>query len=71
MVARCALLLIIAISRGVFWILEQPRGSLLEMHPVIQALFTKHYIYRKFIRMGDFGGETEKPTWLYSGEAKL
>lgn len=24
-------------------------------------------IWRKYIRMGDYGSETEKGTWLYSG----
>ena len=67
MVARCCLLILLAASRGVFWILEQPRGSLLDQHPAFQLLMRKIRIFRKHIRMSDYGGLTDKGTWLYSG----
>lgn len=67
MVARCCLLILLAASRGIWWILEQPRGSLLEQHPAFQLLMRKIRIFRKHIRMSDFGGLTDKGTWLYSG----
>ncbi|CAL1153538.1 unnamed protein product [Cladocopium goreaui] len=67
MAARVAILLLIAASRGIFWILEQPKGSLFEFHPQIQAVFTLLRCYRKHIHMRDFGAGSQKPTWLYSG----
>ena len=69
MVSRCALLLIIAFCRGLFFVLEQPRGSLLEVHPAMQKIFRKFQIYRKAIKMGNFGAGSDKPTWLYSGQS--
>ena len=68
MVARCCLLIMLAAARGCFWLLEQPRGSLLESHPCVQLLMRKLTIYRKHIRMSEFGAESEKGTWLYSGD---
>ena len=47
--------------------LEQPKNSLFEMHPMIQSVFSLAKCYRKSIHMRDFGGLTAKPTWLYSG----
>ena len=67
MAARVAILLLVAASRGIFWLLEQPKGSLFEFHPQIQAVFTLLRCYRKHIHMGDFGAGSQKPTWLYSG----
>lgn len=69
MVSRCALLLIIAFCRGLFFVLEQPRGSLLEVHPATQKIFRKFQVYRKAIKMGNFGAGSDKPTWLYSGQS--
>ena len=68
MVARCVLIILLAASRGIFWVLEQPRGSLLEMHPAFQLLMRKLRVWRKALNMAAFGGESEKPTWLYSGQ---
>lgn len=67
MVARCILLILLAASRGIFWVLEQPRGSLLQHHVAFQLMTRKIKVWRKHIRMGDYGGETQKGTWLYSG----
>lgn len=61
MVARCVLLLLLASAR------EQPRGSLLQHHVAFELLMRKIKVWRKYIRMSDYGGETEKGTWLYSG----
>ena len=66
MVARCCLLIMLAASRGIWWVLEQPRGSLLQYHPAFEMVSKLPKIYRKHIRMGDFGSATEKGTWLYS-----
>lgn len=39
MAARVAILLLVATSRGLFWVLEQPKGSLFEFHPQLEAVF--------------------------------
>lgn len=67
MVARCCLLVFLAAARGIWWVLEQPRGSLLQYHPAFQLLSSMLKVYRKHIKMGNFGSLTEKGTWLYSG----
>ena len=67
MAARVAILLFICAARGIFWVLEQPKGSLFEFHPQIQAVFTALKCFKKTISMGDFGAASLKPTWLYSG----
>ena len=67
MAARVAILLFICAARGIFWVLEQPKGSLFEYHPQIQAVFTVLRCFKKNISMLDFGAASLKPTWLYSG----
>ena len=66
MVARCALLLFLAAARGIWFVLEQPRGSLLEYHPAMQRVLKLVRVWRKHVRMGDFAAPTEKGIWLYS-----
>jgi len=66
MVSRMVLHLYMLVARGVWWILEQPATSLLEDHPRFQAFLRQHTVYRGTIRMGAFGADSEKPTWLYS-----
>ena len=67
MAARCAILLFLASARSLFWVLEQPKGSLFQMHPQVEACFKNIQVYRKRIEMGNYGAATKKPTWLYSG----
>ena len=67
MVARACILIILAASKGCFWVLEQPRGSLLQQHPGFQKVLQLLRVWRKHIKMGNFGAATEKGTWLYSG----
>jgi hypothetical protein len=69
MVSRLCLLLMLLSSRGIWWIVEQPRGSLLEHHPRFQELMTVITIYRHMIKMIDYNLPHEKPTWLYSNES--
>ena len=66
MAARVAILLLIAGSRGIHWLLEQPKGSMFQYHPQIEAAFKLLRCWRKHIKMGSFGAATDKPTWLYS-----
>lgn len=71
MACRCAIILLIAAARSLFWVLEQPQSSLFEMHPMVQRVFALAPTFRKSIRMGHFGGCSLKPTWLYSGTCQL
>eukprot|EP00959_Pyramimonas_sp_CCMP1952_P126461 2644902-Pyramimonas_sp.AAC.1 len=53
-------------SWRIFFILEQPRGSLMEWHPRFQEFIKSHKLYRVCVEMGRFGAQTAKPSWLYS-----
>ena len=48
------------------WIMEQPAGSLLQEHPRFASLCKMMPIFKIKIKMGEYGAETEKATWLYS-----
>ena len=68
MVARVALLLMICEAKRVFYILEQPQGSLLQFHPRFQEfLGMVRKLFRISVQMKDFGAPSQKSTWLYSG----
>ena len=66
MAARVAILLLVAGARGIHWLLEQPKGSMFQYHPQIEAAIKLLRCWRKHIKMGSFGAATDKPTWLYS-----
>jgi hypothetical protein len=65
-VSRLVLLLFLYTAFHVWWVVEQPQNSLLETHPKFAMLCRLFRIFKVRVRMGEFGGETEKPTWLYS-----
>ena len=67
MASRCAILLCVAFARGIFWVLEQPKGSLFQFHPSMQILFSLRKCFKRHLNMFDYGGESQKGTWLYSG----
>ena len=67
MAARVAIIVLIAAARSLFWVLEQPKGSLFELHPMMQKVFALITVHRKSINMGSYGAPSLKPTWLYSG----
>ncbi|CAJ1392640.1 unnamed protein product, partial [Effrenium voratum] len=71
MLYRCVILILFASSRGIWWCLEQPRGSLMQFHPAMQILMKKQKVVRKFLNMCDFNGASQKPTWLYSSPSAL
>ena len=66
MVSRAALMCILLTSRGILRLLEQPKNSAMECHPRFQWLVKRLGVYRVSINMGDYGGETLKPSWIYS-----
>ena len=64
---RTLVVLFIAQALGVVWLLEQPRGSMMEIHPAFQYFLSRVSAWRHSLSMGDYGARTPKPTWLYSG----
>ena len=66
MVAKLAVLLLIVQAFDVLWVVEQPSGSLLQLHPRMQYMLSHVHVVRSSWCMADFGGKTLKPTWLYS-----
>lgn len=67
MTSRCMILCILAAAKGVWWLVEQPATSIMELHPSFQiALKLLAPIRRLRVLMSDFGGSSKKPTYLYS-----
>ena len=64
---RTLIILMIIHALNGFWLLEQPRGSMMELLPVFQAFMAKISTWRHSINMENFGAPSQKPTWLYSG----
>ena len=67
-VSRLVLILYIYEAQGVWWVLEQPRNSLLELHPRFQQYLRDHEVFRTGVDLGSFGSSTQKPLWLYSNK---
>ena len=65
--SRTLVLLYIAAALQVWWILEQPVNSLMQDLPAFQFFMKQVKTWRYAMKMFDFGGPTDKPTWLYSG----
>ena len=67
MVARVMVLLLLGACRGVWWVLEQPSSSLMELRPTFQkTLALLGNVRRLSICLGDFGHKSRKATYLYS-----
>ena len=74
MVGRVIVLLCLCWAKGIWWMMEQPKGSLLEGHVLFQAMLKlKHVaVTRTTCSLGWFGADTLKPIWIYSSiSAKL
>ena len=69
MVSKLAVLLRIVSPLQALWVFEQPAGSLMQLHPRMQDIFKCMQVYRSSWRMSDFGGATQKPTWLYANRS--
>jgi len=63
---RTLIVLFICQAMGCFWILEQPKGSLMQLHPRFQEFMGRITTFRHAISMGDYGAASRKPTWLYA-----
>ena len=66
--ARAFVLLLICSSLSVWWLLEQPGTSCMELHPLFQYMLKRISSHKMTINMCDFGGPTTKRTLLYSSE---
>ena len=71
MVARVVLLLCIAAAKGCWWMMEQPKGSLLEDHVAFQVFLRmlqklNASVSRCSTSLCWFGADTRKPLWIYS-----
>ena len=65
--ARALVLILIIAAKGCFWVLEQPGTSVMELHPLFQALLRLlPGVVKKTINMSSFGAPTKKRTLLYS-----
>ena len=66
MTARVMILMVIAAAKAVWSILEQPGSSIMEFHPSFQKTLKILGLGKLRMKMAHFGGETNKPTILYS-----
>ena len=65
--ARTLCILWVCAALGVWWLLEQPQNSWMQELPCFQDFMACVTCYRHRFCMRDYGGKSEKPTWLYSG----
>ena len=63
---RALFLLVLCASKGIWWILEQPMSSCMEYHPLFQRVIRLLGMRKILISMSNYGGPTEKKTYLYS-----
>lgn len=63
---RTLVVLYICAALKVWWVLEQPKGSVMQDHPAMQFFIKQISCFRHYIAMEDYGAPTQKPTWLYS-----
>ena len=59
-------MLTFAHSRGVYFMIEQPSGSLCFLHSAVKAATTACRAERVYTCFGGFGAPSLKPTWLVS-----
>lgn len=68
---RAFIICILCATRGIHFILEQPRSSVMEFHPAFQSMARLISMYRLSMNMSDYGGPTKKPTILYSSHSAV
>lgn len=68
---RAFIICILCVTRGIHFILEQPRSSVMEFHPTFQGMARIVSMFKLSINMSDFGGPTKKPTILYSSHSAV
>lgn len=67
--ARALIQVVLAASKGCWRVLEQPMSSVMEYHPLFQAVVKLLGMRKLLISMSKFGRPTEKKTWLYSSSS--
>jgi hypothetical protein len=60
------LLVYLMMAKTVLVLWEQPKGSMMESHPRFSELIAKFRMFRCYLTLWDFGGESAKPLWIYS-----
>ena len=71
MLARMVLQAFVYEALGVCWFIEQPRNSMMAELPRFKFMAKSLVLYRISLRMGDYGADTEKPSWLYTTSKEL
>lgn len=66
MTARVMILCLLMSARSIWWLLEQPGSSIMELHPSFQSLLALIRVHKLRINMMDYGGDSRKATVLYS-----
>ena len=66
MVSRTTLILWLHVAIGVLILLENPSGSLLELHDRVKHWRHKCGIFKICINLQEFGSPSKKPLWIYS-----
>ncbi len=68
---RTLVLLMVAQAVGCWWLLEQPKGSTMELLPPFQEFLRKVRVWKHSLSMGHYGAPSTKPTWLYSSHIMI
>ena len=66
MVSRCILILFYLCIMDIPWVLEQPGTSIMNLHPRFQQIIAMFPIYRIYVYLSAYGGDSAKPTLLWS-----
>lgn len=69
--ARTLVILWLCAAQSVWFVLEQPSSSLMELHCLFQRFIRRIPLRKLTIRMADFGSATAKPTILYSSHRAI
>ena len=56
-------------ARGVSWVVEQPRSSILWVHHRFQDILRKFTVYRVPVELAKFGAASNKPLTLMTNRA--
>jgi hypothetical protein len=67
LVCRVAFLLVLCTWRGVYFIVEQPEGSVMWRHPVLERVLAMLQVSSATVQLGSFGLECPKPVRLTGG----
>ncbi len=71
MVSRCMLILFYLCIMEIPWVLEQPGTSIMNLHPRFQLIIAMFPIYRIYVNLSAYGGDSAKPTLLWSNRQSL